>query len=161
MLNRLQLRGRQISKYFHSISQARPSVSKDLNMFLQEAQGIFKIPEIIDEMKVMTTPSIFVADKENSLFEKYRLDKSEETSFVELTLAEKRQLTHDTYIFKLDFPEEDKDCVMGADISRAIRFNKVLPTEENPEGEMVKRYYTISSPVDMKGSVEVPIKIYR
>ncbi|CAI2371891.1 unnamed protein product [Moneuplotes crassus] len=160
MLNRLQLRGRSISKYFHSIAQARPSASVDLYI-PNGAENIFGIRDKIDEESILNTPSPFVADKAKSLFEKYKLGENDQFSFVELTLGKRIKLTHDTYLFKLDFPEEDKDLVMGTDIARAIRFFKVLPTKENPEGIMIKRYYTTSSPVDMKGSVEVPIKIYR
>lgn len=138
MLNRLQLRGNKISKYFHSIAQARPHVSTELNLFTHP-EDIFKVEKIIDEEKVMNTPSRFVADKSRSVFEKYKLDKNDPFSFVELTLAGKTQLTEDTYIFKLDFPEEDKDLVMGTDVGRAIRFHKILPTKENPEGTHVKR----------------------
>ncbi|CAI2372351.1 unnamed protein product [Moneuplotes crassus] len=159
MLIRLRLRNLRGSKCFYCVSQERPSFS-DMKMSKKPGNSFSKKGNI-DEHKVMNTPSTYVADKSLSLFEKYKTDPKDETALVDLTLAKKTQLTHDSYVFKLDFPEGNENMVMGTDIARVIRFCKVLPTKEDPQGTMVMRYYTVSSPVDMKGSVEVPIKVYR
>jgi len=36
-----------------------------------------------------------------------------------------------------------------------------IPTEENPEGEMIKRKYSPITPLKQKGYIKFPIKIYK
>ena len=58
---------------------------------------------------------------------------------VDLTFAKKTPLTHDTYLFKFNFPKEDQELCMGTNNSRPIKFHVVLPTPEHPEGTLIKR----------------------
>jgi cytochrome-b5 reductase len=105
-----------------------------------------------DPKMIETTPSAFVADKKISAFEKYG-------GVVELTLAEKISVTHDTYIFRFALPESN--LVMGTNVSNHIRFSCTVPTQEFPQGMLLRKYYTPTSKVDQEGYVDLPIKIYR
>lgn len=78
---------------------------------------------------------------------------------VELTLKERIPLTHDTYCFRFSLPEEN--LVMGTNVSNHIRLNCMIPTQEFPEGILARKKYTPTSNVDTKGTVDLPIKIYR
>ena len=78
---------------------------------------------------------------------------------VELTLVERKLMTHDTYLFRFGLPE--KDLVMGTNVSNHIRLNLVAPTKEFPTGILIRRKYTPTSDVNLEGYVDLPIKIYR
>lgn len=62
-------------------------------------------------------------------------------------------------MFRFALPEED--LVMGTNVSNHVRFNCLVPTKEFPNGILVRKYYTPTSPVYQKGFVDLPIKIYR
>ena len=97
-------------------------------------------------------PSRFVADAKNSALVKYK-------GIVELEYVDKEMLTHDTYLFRFALPE--RNLVLGTNVANNVRFNSIIPTYEFPEGELVRKKYTPTSPINQQGVVDFPIKIYR
>jgi len=78
---------------------------------------------------------------------------------VELTLKERIPLTSNSFLFRFTLPEPD--LVMGTNVSNHVRFNCIRPTEEFPDGVLVRRFYTPTSGVTQEGYVDLPIKVYR
>ena len=82
------------------------------------------------------------------------IEKNEDAQF-SLEIAEKTQLSPDTILLKLKFP--NPDWIMGLPISKHAKFFK----PPQAEGEaVVCRPYTAISPLNQKGSIDFVIKCY-
>mmetsp|Transcript_17300 Transcript_17300/g.31155 ORF Transcript_17300/g.31155 Transcript_17300/m.31155 type:complete len:254 (-) Transcript_17300:2752-3513(-) len=73
------------------------------------------------------------------------------SSFLEVSIALKQRLTHDSYMFRFSL---DKGQTLGLPIGQHLVFKAQI------EGEEVLRKYTPTSKADQVGFFEIPIKIY-
>ena len=99
-----------------------------------------------DEERLENTPSPFVADKSQGLFQKYSNGHPDSTTFVNLTLAERVPMTHDSYLFRFEFPKWDRNLCMGSNACGTVLFRVFMETPQNPDGEIVERYAYTCSP---------------
>ena len=79
-----------------------------------------------------------------------------EKTWQKVTLIDVKQISHDTKIFTFGF----EDILLGLPLGSHLLFQALIPTVKNPSGEVVVRKYTPTSPYDVKGKIEFPIKIY-
>jgi NAD(P)H-flavin reductase len=101
-----------------------------------------------------------VADDAASFFESdpktsaLKLMTPNDDDYLEFQLIEKVKLSHDTIKFVFTFPVPEWTCglVVGSHL---------ILTLKTPEGKEVTHKYTPTSPINMKGRVEMVIKIYR
>jgi NAD(P)H-flavin reductase len=98
----------------------------------------------------------FLVPKEGGALQRMKKD---EDGNIELKLAKKIKITHDTYIFRFSFP--DPDWTFGLPIGGHVVFTANIPTKENPQGELISRKYTPTTVVTNTGYVDFVIKIYR
>lgn len=80
--------------------------------------------------------------------------KNEDNQF-DLEIAEKTQLSHDTWLFKFAFP--NPEWVSGLPTCQHIKIFKPAAEEG---GQFVARPYTPISPLNQKGSIDFVIKCY-
>lgn len=76
----------------------------------------------------------------------------------QVTFVEARQLSPDSKVFV--FSLGDPNLKLGLPLGQHIMFRATIPTVEHPEGEVVTRKYTPTSKIDLRGFIELPIKIY-
>lgn len=95
--------------------------------------------------------SVYTADTLNGALQKH-------DGTLHLPLVEKEKITHDTYNFVFKLPEENQE--LGLPLGGHLFFYAVIPTEEHPEGERIRRKYTPISVIHEKGVVKFPIKVY-
>ena len=76
----------------------------------------------------------------------------------EVTLIDKKQISHDSHIFTFGLPSASEP--LGLPIGGHIIFRAKIPTSKSPSGELIPRTYTPTSPYNEKGKIELPIKIY-
>ncbi|CAD8202006.1 unnamed protein product [Paramecium octaurelia] len=87
------------------------------------------------------------------------LEPKHKREYLNCQLIEKTKLSHDTYNFKFALPS--KKHALGIEVGQHIILHEQIKTKEYPEGELVERKYTPTSPVDQKGNFDLLIKIYR
>ena len=85
--------------------------------------------------------------------------KQDDDGNITLKLKDKIMLTHDTYIFRFEFPNQD--LTFGLPIGNHVIFTANIPTKEKPEGDDISRKYTPTSGISTKGHVDFVIKVYR
>jgi NAD(P)H-flavin reductase len=98
----------------------------------------------------------FLVPAEGGALQRMTKDKDDNIS---LRLQKKIKITHDTYIFRFEFPNSEH--TMGLPIGNHVIFNAHIPTPAHPEGELVCRKYTPTSEITNKGYVDFVIKVYR
>lgn len=76
----------------------------------------------------------------------------------EVTLIDKKQISHDSHIFTFGLPSPSEP--LGLPIGGHIIFRAKIATSKSPSGEIITRKYTPTSPYNEKGKIELPIKIY-
>lgn len=76
----------------------------------------------------------------------------------EVTLIDKKQISHDTKIFTFGLP--DPTLPLGLPLGSHIIFRAHIISKAKPQGEEVTRKYTPTSPFNEKGKVVIPIKVY-
>jgi cytochrome-b5 reductase len=78
--------------------------------------------------------------------------------WVKVYLEDVRPISHDSKIFVFGFP--DKNMELGLHLGAHVLFRATIPTAENPKGETIVRKYTPTSKYNVKGKIELPIKVY-
>ena len=78
-------------------------------------------------------------------------NKNDPQEVIQLKLIEKKQISHDTFIFSFEIPN---NLELGINVCQHIAL------EANINGEDISRKYTPISSIHMKGKVEVLIKVY-
>ncbi len=78
--------------------------------------------------------------------------------WLKVMLIDKKILSHDSKLFIFGLPQPD--LPLGLPLGSHILFRAKIESKAHPEGEIVIRKYTPTSPHDEVGKIELPIKIY-